>query len=158
MNLSRPNIAICHLQEAPEFARVIADRCWNAWWSETDVSVEEYQVAIECMCVKSRIPSAFVAHQSGGYVGSALLIECDLVARAQYAPWIAALWVEPNFRKRGVASRLINTALGEAARLGWTLCYLNATDANSPYYEARGFHRIESNVGSVNVFSIKTHL
>ncbi|MEM8540288.1 MAG: GNAT family N-acetyltransferase [Pseudomonadota bacterium] len=152
----RAETPICHLQEAPEFASVIADRCWNAWWSGTDVSLAEYEVAIEGMCVLGRVPSAFVAHQSGTYVGSTLLIECDLAARSNYAPWIAALWVEPKFRKRGVASRLITTALGEARMLGHQLCYLNATDANSPYYEARGFQRIESNVGNVNVFSKET--
>ena len=158
MNSARANIAICHLQVVPKFAPAIADRCWNAWWSESDVSLADYEVAIEGMCEMGRVPSAFVAHQSGIYVGSTLLIECDLAARSNYAPWIAALWVEPIFRKRGVASRLIDTALGEAGRLGYRLCYLNATHANSAYYEARGFQRIESNVGNVNVFSRETQI
>lgn len=158
MTPAQAETRICHLQEAPEFASAIADRCWNAWWTGTDVSLADYEVAIEGMCVLGRVRSAFVAHQSRMYVGSTLLIECDLAARSSYAPWIAALWVEPKFGKHGVASRLITTALEEAGRLGHRLCYLNATDANSPYYEARGFQRIESNVGNVNVFSKETQL
>lgn len=147
---------ICHLEDKPEFASMIADRCWHAWWTDSDVTLAQYQTAIESMAVKGRVPSAFVAHQGETFAGSALLIEDDLPVRPLLAPWIAALWVDPGFRKRGVALRLINAARNEAAKLGYASCYLNATDINSPYYEERGFRRIESGVGDVNIFSILT--
>lgn len=145
---------ICHLEDAPNLAAMIADRCWHAWWTDSDVTLKAYQRAIEGMGVRGRLPCAFVAHQHGHYVGSALLIQDDLPARPALAPWIAALWVDPSFRKLGIASKLIKAARNEASQLGYALCYLNATDTNSPYYEERGFQRIESNVGRVNIFSI----
>lgn len=147
---------ICHLEDKPESASIISDRCWHAWWTDSDVTLAQYQTSIESMAVKGRVPSAFVAHEGETFAGSVLLIEDDLPARPLLAPWIAALWVDPGFRKRGVALRLINAARNEAAKLGFASCYLNATDINSPYYEARGFRRIESSVGDVNIFSILT--
>lgn len=145
---------ICHLEDAPNLVAIIADRCWKAWWTESDVTLQAYQSGIEGMGVRGLLPSAFVARQHGQYVGSVLLIEDDLEARPALAPWIAALWVDPDYRRQGIASKLIQTARNEASQLGYAVCYLNATDANSPYYEERGFRRIESNVGRVNIFSI----
>ncbi|WP_179381241.1 GNAT family N-acetyltransferase [Jannaschia marina] len=108
------------------------------------------------MAVPNCLPSAFVACDGPEYLGSALLIEDDLPLRPALTPWIAALWVEPDFRRRGIAFRLIRSAVSAAAQIGYTDCYLNATDENSPYYEQRGFDRIESAVGDVNVFRIST--
>lgn len=145
---------VCHLEEKPEFASVVADRCWHAWWTDSDVSLAQYQAAIERMAVKNRVPSAFVACEGETFAGSALLIEDDLPVRPLLTPWIAALWVDPRFRRRGVAFRLIAAARHTASELGYASCYLNATDMNSPYYEARGFRRVESGVGDVNILSI----
>ncbi|MEJ7011468.1 GNAT family N-acetyltransferase [Sinorhizobium meliloti] len=35
------------------------------------------------------------------------MIENDLDDRPQYTPWIAALWVEPDMRRRGIAAKLM---------------------------------------------------
>lgn len=145
---------IHHLEDKPEFSPVIADRCWQAWWRDSDVTLSQYHDAIENMTSKQRLPSAYVAVDDEKYAGSVLLIEDDLPARPLLSPWIAALWVEPAFRKQGVALRLINAARQGAACLEYDRCYLNATDVNSPYYEARGFQMVEIAVGDVNVFSI----
>ena len=116
--------------------------------------LSEYQSGIERMAASSGIPTAFVAHDGGTYVGSVLLIENDLKVRPQYAPWIAALWVEPAFRRRGVAEELIDAARSEAKRFGHDACYLCATEMNSPYYRNRGFRLVEPAVEGLNVFTI----
>lgn len=149
-------LEVYHLEDRPGFAATIADRCWRAWWSDSDVTLARYQAGIEQMAVRGRVPSAFLACRGGFFAGSVLLIDDDLPERPLLAPWIAALWVEPAFRRAGVALELIDAARDHSARIGHGLCYLNATDAKSPYYEARGFRRVESDVGDVNVFSIPT--
>jgi predicted N-acetyltransferase YhbS len=136
------------------FAKTVADRAWHEWWTNTDVSLAEYRSGIERMADDDAIPSALVAHIGKQYAGSVLLVDNDLEARRQYFPWIAALWVEPEFRRQGVATQLIEAARGEAAALGHDTRYLCATPANSPYYLARGFRLLESGVDGLDVFAI----
>ncbi len=100
------------------------------------------------------IPLALVAHDSGRYLGSVLLIENDLDDRPQNSPWIAALWVEPEVRRKGIAASLMEAARKEASKRGYGVCYLCATPDNSPYYLARGFAEIESAVSGLNIFTI----
>lgn len=145
---------ISNLRDQPHFADQIADRGWNAWWTQSGVPLSTYRAHLEPMITGKAIPAAFVAHDGGTYLGSALLIDNDLEERPQYGPWIAALWVEPAARRQGLAQALIRAARAEAKRLGIETCYLCATPENSPYYLARGFTQIEGDVAGVNVFTI----
>ncbi|MGH0361433.1 GNAT family N-acetyltransferase [Sinorhizobium meliloti] len=47
-----------------------------------------------------------------------MLIENDLDDRPQYTPWIAALWVEPDMRRRGIAAKLMEAARKQASARG----------------------------------------
>lgn len=145
---------ISDLRDRPGFADTIADRAWHAWWTESGVPLADYRAHLDPMMEGDGVPFALVAHEGDAYVGSVLVIENDLEARPQYAPWIAALWVEPEQRRQGVAVQLIDAARAEAARLGWQACYLCATPDNSPYYLARGFRQLEADVAGLNVFVI----
>lgn len=145
---------ICNLTALPTCADIIADRAWNAWWTGSEVSLAEYRAHLDQMIEGEGIPLALVAHEQGEYVGSVLLIENDLDDRPQYTPWIAALWVEPEMRRNGIAAKLMDAARKEASARGHAFCYLCATPDNSPYYLARGFKQIESEVSGLNLFSI----
>lgn len=147
-------MVISDLRNAARFAATIANRGWHEWWTDTEMPLSEYQSGIEQMAAGSGIPMAFVAHDGERYVGSVLLIGSDLDIRPQYSPWIAALWVEPEFRRRGVAEELIHAARSEAERQGHHACYLCAAESNSPYYRARGFRLVESAVDGLDVFII----
>jgi hypothetical protein len=65
----------------------------------------------------SPLPTALVAYDDEGFVGSTFVIGCDLEERAQYSPWIAAVWVERTKRKGVVAhwSRKQSRLLGYSA-------------------------------------------
>ena len=147
---------ISNLRSVRAFAKTVADRAWHEWWTNTDVSLAEYRSGIERMVDgdEDAIPSALVAHSGTQYAGSVLLVDNDLEACRQYSPWIAALWVESQFRRQGVAGKLIEAARGQAVRLGHDTCYLCATPANAPYYLARGFRLLESGVDGLDVFAI----
>ncbi|WP_325052895.1 GNAT family N-acetyltransferase (plasmid) [Sinorhizobium meliloti] len=56
-----------------------------------------------------------------------MLIENDLDDRPQYTPWIAALWVEPDMRRRGIAAKLMEAVRKQASAQGHAFCYLCAT-------------------------------
>jgi GNAT superfamily N-acetyltransferase len=147
---------ISNLRERPEFVSTIADRCWNAWWTDSPVSLREYTGWVQACVTSTGVPAAMVAHEDGVYAGSAKLIASDLEQRPHYTPWIAALWVDETFRRQGIAEALIQQARAEARRCGFDKVYLCATESNSPYYRARGFTQIETDVGGLNIFAIVT--
>ncbi len=149
---------ISNLLQYPAFADTIADRGWNAWWTESGVSIEDYRAHLDPMLEAEGIPSAFVAHEKDRYIGSVLIIENDLDERPDYAPWIAALWVEPEFRRQGIAAQLIARSREHIATLGHDTCYLCATADKRPYYLKQGFTLIEEDVAGLDVFTIPSQL
>ena len=56
--------------------------------------------------------------------------------------------------RKGIAAALMQRARTEAKRLGHDICYLCAEPKVTPYYLARGFTQIETDVAGLNVFSI----
>lgn len=90
---------ISDLRTVPGFADVVADRIWRAWWQEDGVPFAGLRSRLDESFGTSPIPSAFVAHRHGLYLGSILLIENDLPERPALRPWVAALWVEPGHRR-----------------------------------------------------------
>jgi hypothetical protein len=90
--------AISDLRDQPEFAEIIADRVWQAWWREQGVALSEIEAMVhECMDGQD-IPLSLVAHEGPDFYGCAHLIASDLDERPQYTPWVAAVWVFARFR------------------------------------------------------------
>jgi GNAT superfamily N-acetyltransferase len=147
-------VMISNLREHTEFLDIVAQRCWTAWWMEGAVSLEEYRGWVAACVASTTVPSCLVAHVGKEFRGAVSLIASDMNKRPQYTPWIAALWVEEGYRRQGTAVALIDSARKEAKRCGYEKAYLCATEANSPYYRARGFTQIESDVEGLNVFEI----
>jgi GNAT superfamily N-acetyltransferase len=145
---------ISTLKNQPHFADTVADRGWHAWWTESGTSVADYRAHLEPMIEKEGIPFGLVAHDEGIYLGSVLVIENDLDDRPQYTPWIAALWVDLEWRTRGIGTSLLAAAYAEASRLKQQPCYLCARPDKTAYYLARGFTQIEEDVSGVNIFTI----
>jgi GNAT superfamily N-acetyltransferase len=145
-------VAISNLREQGHFAFTIAERGWSEWGKQS-LTLADYLAGVEGMVLSCGIPCAFVAHKGTQYVGSVLLIDNDLSCRPQYSPWIAALWVEPAFRRRGAGERLLEAARGEAGRLGQGTSYLCAVPSKCQYYLARGFRLVERDVEGLNVLA-----
>lgn len=143
--------AISFLRDRPEFADTLADRAWHAWWTDSGVTLDAYRAHLTPMLAGDGVPFGLVAHEGDRYVGSALVIESDLEAGPQLTPWIAALWVEPERRRQGVAATLIEAAQAEAARLGHPTCYLCTVPDNVPYYLRRRARLLERDVDGLDV-------
>ena len=54
--------------------------------------------------------------------------------------YLLNVFVEPDFRKRGLAHKLIEQCLEEARRRGIRVVTLHSSDAGRPVYEGFGFH------------------
>jgi len=79
-------------------------------------------------------------------MGTVSVIACDEERRPRYAPWIAALWVEPDDRRRGVGAALVERALEFSFGTGAPCVYLLSRDHRRAYYEGLGWSVLEDGV------------
>ena len=144
---SQGAFAILDLRQRPEFRASVADRVWRAWWSRKGVARSTIEVKVADALTDVWLPSTWVACRGNDFLGTASLIACDLEARAELSPWVAAVWVEPPARRKGVGAGLVaaaaNFALANGARSVW-LC---ARPCVCTFYERLGWQRTEDDVG-----------
>jgi GNAT superfamily N-acetyltransferase len=87
----------------------------------------------------------WIAEDAGRVSGSAGLLIVDwpphpLHPEGSQRAYLLNVYVEPEFRKRGLAHSLIEKCLAEAGRLGIRVVTLHSSDAGRPVYEKFGFH------------------
>ena len=138
---------ISNLTAFPELKLIAADRIWNTWWRPHGHLFQVVTDFFDELPEARSIPFCLVAHDEGNYVGSVLGLVSDLEDRPELSPWIGALWVEPEFRKQGVAAALVRAALDELFALGHEVAFLCATTEKRGMYERLGWKLIEADVG-----------
>ncbi|MDP9813950.1 putative N-acetyltransferase YhbS [Rhizobium tibeticum] len=138
-------------RECQVFGPIIADRIWNAWWKDAGLHLSDVTHHLTEMGDDRPLPSALVAHDDSGYLGSAFLIDCDMEQRKQYKPWIAALWVEETARNRGIGRALVERASKAAVDLGYDVSYICCHNDLEDFYTAFGWKVIERGAGPHNL-------
>jgi GNAT superfamily N-acetyltransferase len=88
------------------------------------------------------IPATFVALQGDTPVGTASLVEHDMSTRLELSPWLSAVFVPPEFRNRGIGSKLVRRAMQEAETLGVDQLYLFTPD-KANFYTRLGWNILE---------------
>lgn len=119
-------ITVQPLNQTPELIPTVAAWIWNAFWSDGGGrGFTQTEIASKlALATDDTLPMAWVAWHQDTPVGCVNLIDNDDPDREHLRPWLAALYVEPPFRKLGAASSLITKVLESAARLGEKTCYL----------------------------------
>ncbi len=87
---------------------------------------------------RATIPTTVVACAGDQVIGSASLLERDIPGTEAWSPWLASVYVDPAYRRRGIGWRLVDRVLDEARGLGITVLYLFTTGAEA-WYAARGW-------------------
>ncbi|TCL91792.1 acetyltransferase (GNAT) family protein [Rhizobium sp. PP-WC-2G-219] len=150
------DITVSDLRDAPQFREIMADRLWTAWWRDEGLITKDQLVQkIGENLTSTCIPFSLIAHRGDVFCGTVSVIEDDMPARPKYRPWLAALWVEEQARRQGVGERLIDAALEKVSRLAAEI-HLYCTPENTPFYERRGWNRLETDVDGVNIFRRST--
>jgi GNAT superfamily N-acetyltransferase len=85
-----------------------------------------------------RIPLTVVALEGDEVLGSASLIEHDMETRMELTPWLAGVFVGPEFRRRGIGATLVRRVMAEAARLKVPVLYLYTVHSEK-FYAALGW-------------------
>ena len=84
------------------------------------------------------VPYAWIAFMDAKPVGSVSLIASNMDTRPELKPWLAALFVLPTWRGRGIGSALMERCAAEARTSGFSTLHLYTSEAES-YYRRRGW-------------------
>jgi GNAT superfamily N-acetyltransferase len=87
---------------------------------------------------ESGSPPTFVALVDSTPIRSASLVECDMDTRPNLSPWLAAVYVFPAWRWRGIGRALVTHAVARVQAFGVGPLYL-WTDMAAAMSEALGW-------------------
>jgi len=88
------------------------------------------------------LPIAWIAHENDVALGTAALRVHDLEGREDLGPWLGGVFVQPQYRGRGIATALCGMVEAKAAAMGITRLYL-FTHGEEALYERMGWVRLE---------------
>lgn len=74
------------------------------------------------------VPSTWVAVGDGVAMGSASIRYEDMDTHPELTPWLASVFVAPEFRRRGIAAKLVERVMSEAQRGDIETLYLFTPD------------------------------
>jgi RimJ/RimL family protein N-acetyltransferase len=131
------SLTIANLFEHPRYLPLVAGWIHQEFWDgRPGHSVETMANRLREATTASRIPLSLLALVDGQPVGTVNLVENDDDERPHLRPWLAALLVIPEFRRRGIGSRLVRELQHQAARLNVPTMFLG-TD-NPGFYSRLG--------------------
>jgi N-acetylglutamate synthase-like GNAT family acetyltransferase len=126
--------AIEYLADRPEFLPVLAGWHHGEWGRlHPGDTVEKRAERMKTHLGKEQVPTTFVALAGGQPVGSASLVDYDMEGREDLTPWLASVYIAPEYRRRGVGSALVERVVEEARILGIETLYLFTWDQEQLY-------------------------
>ncbi|MBV9829805.1 MAG: GNAT family N-acetyltransferase [Alphaproteobacteria bacterium] len=101
-------LAIVTTSDRPELAAITGRWRWEAFFRNDGTRLEDMLNAERIGAkISSLLPTTFVMLADDEPVGMASLVERDLEDRPDLTPWLAGVYVIPEARGRGHATRLI---------------------------------------------------
>ena len=129
------------VHDHPSLHDTIAGWLWNEWGTPAN---RELYKSLVAHSRKDAVPAIWVAFDTTIPVGTVGLLRTDLVSRQEFTPWMAVLYVIPEYRGRGIAAQLQEHVLDEARRLGYDEIFLYTKMTG--FYERTGWEYVESDV------------
>jgi predicted N-acetyltransferase YhbS len=125
-----------YLGNHPELAEQLAKFSWTEWRDIYEARGDTFADAKRNYRERTNIdalPLALVALADEQLIGTVSLKHADLELRPELSPWLGGLCVVPEWRRRGVASLLVQRAVEEAARIGLPKLFLWTSSAEALY-------------------------
>lgn len=107
----------------------------HAEWGHLNkaISREARAERLRARATRGGIPTTVVALVGDGLAGSASLVESDMDTHMELTPWLASVYVAPEFRRRGIASALVEEIEQLAAEEGVPTLWLWTPDQERLY-------------------------
>ncbi len=127
-------IEILKIQNHPELKTRAAEWFHEKW----GIPLKTYLESIdECLNSFSPIPRWYLAMENERIVGGLGVIENDFHERKDLSPNVCSVYVEPEYRRRGIVGKMLEFVCTDMKNAGIDTLYL-ITDHNS-FYERYGW-------------------
>ena len=116
----------------------LADQASEWFHSKWKVPLEEYRKSMEeCMKNEDAVPQWYVVMEGDKLIAGAGVIENDFHKRKDLRPNLCALYVEEEYRCRGIAGKLLEFVCSDMDDLGIQTLYL--ITGHTSFYERYGW-------------------
>ena len=132
--------------DEPAF-EIVARWRYDAFYARDGGTFEASRDALHAWMGSLGYETALLAEVDGQPAGSCLFAREEIDPKHDLTPWLAALYVAPEFRKRGIASALVRAIEQHARSVGCDELFLYTITAE-PLYAKLGWtalDRFESN-------------
>lgn len=145
MNDSR-KITIKFLSEAPELSTIIAKWYYDEWGTDNASMTLEamHDIVQKKTANKDQLPLSLVVFVDGHIAGVAELKYRENKNFPEYTHWLGGIFVAPQYRGLGLASKLINKAKAVAEKLNVKQLYLQTEPKNISLYEGHNFKQLHT--------------
>jgi GNAT superfamily N-acetyltransferase len=142
--IDRPNcVKIEYLVDRREVVPALANWLHAEWGHlRPGETVADRAHRIASLCGHRQIPTVFVATEGDQLLGSASLVEHDMETRQDLTPWLAGVFVLPEYRRRGIGAALVKRVVEEARSLAVARLYLY-TPGSGAFYLRLGWSVVE---------------
>ncbi len=125
---------ILKIREHKELAEPAAEWFHEKW----GIPLEAYRESIgECLDKQEGVPQWYIAVMNGKIIGGLGVIENDFHDRRDLTPNVCAVYVDEEYRCRGIAGKMLDFVCRDMADMGIDTLYL-LTDHTS-FYERYGW-------------------
>ena len=117
-----------------------------------DIEIKDIEQAIKNRKF-NEIPMTLICLEGQNCIGTISIFSNDLSKLPQLTPWIAALYIDKNYRNKGIGKQLIIEAEYIVKNLGYNELYLR-TETASEYYIKLGWNKIQELTDENNINTI----
>jgi predicted N-acetyltransferase YhbS len=145
MSLKIVQPRIEHLAERPDLLPTVAAWIYDEWWTEVEgANVGTLTQLLRTHLIPGQMPLTLVASLERCPVGTASLLTHDVDTEEwpDLSPWLAAVYVVPKHRQRGIGASLVNAIVSQATALGAGVLYLS-TLGREGFYARLGWQVVD---------------
>ena len=133
---------IIDIREEPELIDILSEYHQKEWGhlclGET---LEGRKGRMRIFLKDEFIPTMYVAKKNGNPAGSVAIVENDMDTKPEIMPWMAFVYVFPEYRRQGLGSVLVKHIMGKTREKGIKKMYL-FTETQENFYLKFGWQSI----------------